>query len=741
MTQNLQVRARNGSAAARLKLENSRLLREEIAAGRVELRGLPEIVTFNSTDICNLRCVMCPRHYEQGKHRLDDGVVELVAAELLPTAMKVVMTTAGGEPLGVGFEAIVDAARRHETRLDVVTNGILMDERKFDLMRPVLDHLNISVDCAVPAIYEKIRLGSSFDKLVERLTMVRERRRDGEDDMLFSLSGVVMASNLPHLADLVRFAAKFGVDGVALQRLRHEVPSSRDEEPTRHFSAAEIDRHLAAAEDAARDVGVNLLATSLGRAPVWVRPIRAKVPPTIDDAGVCYFLSQSFSVMYTGEVYPCCKPTDYMLGDVRYESPLAIWNGEPLRRLRQAHYDRRGTVFCSGCEYAPHLPKRRAAPVQDVMRRGRLWLGRLSTSHQRRRRAGQPVRSASQPAPTHERVENAFSDGELARHVEALSHARDASALGADGRFWFVADGQLFAASEPLARPAPVVNLDEQGRRCALLTFVAGDTLLASFEESGELLRVVVSASARTQARSVLALSDGRSHVRAGGVAVDRDGVVWVGEYGTAPGVRCAVLYRSHDAGATFTRFDHVLEARHVHAVEAGASSRQVFVTTGDFGPERATHLVASRGERLERWLAPWSGFTAVAETADFVHFGTDLENSNGLVRVPLAAVGAAEPAVEFRPFPEHLDLQVRQLEAVSAMSLVALCSADENLADLRRGRRACVLTSDDAGASWQVRHRFSADWSDAPERFVLIGSDPIRLACDGADRASYLQL
>ena len=43
-------------------------------------------------------------------------------------------------------------------------------------------------------------------------------------------------------------------------------------------------------------------------------------------------------------------------GNVLHEDPIGIWNGRVLRELRTAHFSRKGTAFCSGCQWAPHLP-------------------------------------------------------------------------------------------------------------------------------------------------------------------------------------------------------------------------------------------------------------------------------------------------------------------------------------------------------------------------------------------------
>ena len=723
------------SPLATLKHENSLRLRAEIARGEVVLTGLPEIVTLNSTDICNLRCVMCPRNRAQGTYRLDDAVVRHVSAELFPTALKANLTTAGGEPLGTGFDVILEHARRYEVMIDVVTNGMLLSRETFLEMRPALDHLNISVDCSVPEVYERLRLGGSFERLVGNLRAMAEVRADGEDDILLSMSAVVMASNLPHLPELVHFAAEHGAGGLVLQRLRHEVMPTPAEEPTTHHAPEEIERLLARTAEAAEHCGINLYQAELGLPNLFHRAQRPKVPDTIDGAGVCYFLSQSFSVMYTGEVYPCCKPTDYKLGDVREQSPVEIWNGEPLRRLRRAHYSRRGTLFCSGCEYAPHLPARgdaRLVGLARSARRVRAHVWNKAVRGLAARRGDEPVFAPS--VPDHRRLPPVNGVRNDNAHALVLAGRREASAVDPrDGALYYIHAGMLYRAPRPEADGVAIRALPcpATGEALGFLALSDG-ALLVSFDSSGVVLRVEPETA---EARVVLKLSDPRSSVRTAAMKVAEDGTVLLGEYGVFPGARCANVYRSHDGGQTFVRAVHVERARHIHAL-AHTPSGEVLFTTGDLADERRTYLI-HRGGEVRSILGPWAGFTGVVFSGGFVHFGTDLPSGNGIVRARLDSL--KRDGAELRPLEGEFDLQVRQLEHLGEGRLVALGGIDENLTAERAERTPALFLSEDHGASWSVAHRFRGDWNDAPERLVVLSSEHV--LTDHTDRPQVLHL
>ena len=369
------------------KEENSHLLREDVAQRRTELRALPEIVALHTTERCNLRCTMCVRSLRPGKVQLPRARLGAVCDRLFPTAKKAALSAAAGEPLIADFDLVLEKALAHEVRIDVVTNGTELTAEAYREAAPALDHVNVSLDTAVPELYEEIRVGARFAKVEANLRAIAEERRRRPDDVLLSLSAVVMRSTLPHLADLVRFAGTVEADGVIFQKLYHSGKANPDEDPS---EVPGPDAVLSAFEDAGRaahETGTNLALSEFGVDNVLVRPVREKVAPELVDGGACSYVLQHFGVQPTGEVYPCFHPTDHLLGSVLEEDPVAIWNGRAARRLRAAHFTGRGTLFCTGCPHAPHLHPRWPASLVGGLRRIRMRIAHTRNRRRRERRA------------------------------------------------------------------------------------------------------------------------------------------------------------------------------------------------------------------------------------------------------------------------------------------------------------------------------------------------------------------
>jgi MoaA/NifB/PqqE/SkfB family radical SAM enzyme len=727
MTQHLPTRRTHGAALAALKSANSLLLREDVAARRTAYRGLPEVVTLNHTDICNLRCIMCPRNLAQGTNRLDADALLHVTNELLPTARKLVLTTSGAEPLAVDYELLMQQALRNEVRVDAVTNGTLLTRELYRESRSTLDHLNISLDSHRREIYERIRLGAKYDRVFGNLRAVCETRQAEPDGVLLSVSAIVMASNVPHLADFVRFAAALGtVDGVVFQRLRHEEKPIPAEEPSSAWTEQQIQQSFAEARRAAIEGGINLFLSEFGQPPTLARPLRDKVPMTIEGQGLCWFLAQNFTVMYTGEVFPCCIPTDYSLGNVLYQDPVDIWNGKPMQDLRAAHLSRRGTTFCSGCLHAPHLPAKKSGRLHEQVKAARVAISETMIKARERFHARFTPRIFAPRLPAMLEREGHFVDRTaLAKVTRVPTIGMIAATDPRDGSIWSLEGDALVHRPTVDHAPRIVTRVETTGTPSCL--HAADDAVLFGFED-GKLRRFDSSGTA-----TVLELSDPRSFVRTAAISRSAAEVV-VGEYGVFPGARCAHLYRSTDAGRSFRHTGQLRAARHVHVVQT-LHDGSLAITTGDIADERRLYVARNGGQpRLVR--RGWSGYTAIATTDRAVHCGTDLPAGNGLV----AFRAGLSHTPEFRRLPSEHDCQIRQILSLPRGHLLALCAAD-NEPSARDGRRGAIFCSVDDGRSFSVVHRFAEDWHDAPDSMVLLQVDPVVVLLAAPSVSTVLEL
>lgn len=275
-----------------------------LLAGRDRAPAAPEILQIESTNICNAKCVFCPRdemHRKQGV--MDMGLFRKIVDEAAALAIRHVRLHNFGEPLI--DRGLIDKTRYAKERgiaeVGIISNGSLMtEEAARGLVEAGLDAINISVDAAGREVFESTRLRLSYDRVIgniERLLRVR--------------------------AELGRRRPK-----LILSFVRQ---NNSDEEQAfiRHWSARADKIHI----------------TDLHN---WAGTLPARSEVHFP----CYRPWLTFTVLWDGRVALCCADFDgrHILGDLRTSTIKEIWNSDAYRRVRREHLQSGGPAICRSCD-------------------------------------------------------------------------------------------------------------------------------------------------------------------------------------------------------------------------------------------------------------------------------------------------------------------------------------------------------------------------------------------------------
>ncbi len=319
MSHSLGIKARARSAVERLLRHNARPVRRLLlATGRDRSPILPEIVQIESTNICNAKCVFCPRdemHRRQGIMSLD------LFRRIVDECAELGITHVRMHNYGEAFidkrlvEKIRYAKQKGIVEVGVISNGsLLTDDVVRGMIDAGLDAINISVDASGREVFERTRVGLKYDKVIgniERLVRIRSE----------------MGRRRPKLI---------------LSFVRQD--NSADEQAfIEHWKAVADKIHI----------------TDLHN---WAGTLNAES----DVNYPCYRPWLTFTVLWDGRVSLCCADFDghTILGDLNTSTIRDIWNAEPFRRVRREHLESGGPDICRSCD----LP-RKDSP---------LWVTKLS---------------------------------------------------------------------------------------------------------------------------------------------------------------------------------------------------------------------------------------------------------------------------------------------------------------------------------------------------------------------------
>jgi MoaA/NifB/PqqE/SkfB family radical SAM enzyme len=299
----IKARARRAVESA-LRKQAKPVRRLLLATGRDRSPILPEIVQIESTNICNAKCVFCPRdemHRRQGVMSWD--LYRKIVDECAALGITHIRVHNYGEPFI--DRRLVDKVRYAKEKgiqeVGMISNGSLItDAVARGMIDAGLDAINISVDASGKEVFESTRLGLKYDKVIaniERLVRIR--------------------------AELGRRRPK-----LILSFVRQN--NSADEQA--------FIEHWRSVADKIHITDLHNWAGTLNRESDVNYP--------------CYRPWLTFTVLWDGRVSLCCADFDgrHILGDLNSSTIKDIWNAEPYLQARRAHLESGGPDICRSCD-------------------------------------------------------------------------------------------------------------------------------------------------------------------------------------------------------------------------------------------------------------------------------------------------------------------------------------------------------------------------------------------------------
>ena len=154
----------------------------------------PKHISVELTSKCNLRCVMCALHSEESKYtgyglntgkrratgHMDFGLVQKIVDEASSFFPKPIIGLNGsGEVLLYPeFNSVIMLMKQKRFKAGFNTNALLLHKEVADMLVELFEGtINISLDASQKSTYEKIRIGSNYDKVLENVMYLIEKRK------------------------------------------------------------------------------------------------------------------------------------------------------------------------------------------------------------------------------------------------------------------------------------------------------------------------------------------------------------------------------------------------------------------------------------------------------------------------------------------------------------------------------------------------------------------------------------
>ena len=330
----------------------------------------PWRITFDTNpDHCNMQCIMCEEHSPYSplqKARRAEGrsrrvmpieTLRRVVADAVPKGLREIIPSTMGEPLLYkDFNKILALCSEHKIQMNLTTNGTfpkLGAKAWAELIVPVTSDIKISWNGATKKVQERIMIGSNWEQVLSNVRDFIDVRdahaATGGNRCRVTFQLTFLETNVGQLADIVRLAAKLGVDRVKGHHLWDHFDEIKAESMRRSPGAVErwnkaVLQARAAVDECRLPNGERVLLENIFSLDETATDDLAK-------GGPCPFLGQEAWVSAEGRFNPCCAPDAQRqalgdFGNINDQGLLDIWHGDKYQQFVASY---RNHSLCLNC--------------------------------------------------------------------------------------------------------------------------------------------------------------------------------------------------------------------------------------------------------------------------------------------------------------------------------------------------------------------------------------------------------
>ncbi len=303
-----------------------KLLRSLSFQGYVFLN--PFYLQVETTTACNLNCSMCDSSVRNRKWDYQFMPVDFFKKIInqLPF-LKYLNLTGIGEPLlNKNIFEMVNIASKKKINVHFSTNATIINYDIADrLIRAGLYSICFSIDAADKQNYEKIRKGSSFEKVIENIKIFIEKKKILRSKILTQIYCVGTKENLQQIPKIVELGAELGIDHIRVQALYDHSGKNREILEQGLYSKSIVYEAKQIIEYAKRVASLNKISFAY-----------SPLDPVKNVA--CYMPFYISYITFEGFVTPCClhgvDPRVINFGNLHDLPFKEIWNSKKYRDFR-----------------------------------------------------------------------------------------------------------------------------------------------------------------------------------------------------------------------------------------------------------------------------------------------------------------------------------------------------------------------------------------------------------------------
>lgn len=324
-----------------LKRSNYESMKLAYEQNDILLKSFPIRATIQTTDFCNLNCIMCQIHSQRDRHKLQSmkkADFDLFVEKLFPYLVEVHPTNIGEPLTSEWFEYLCDKIVEYGVLLDLTTNGTLLTEKIAYKILPNLLDVKISFDGIKKETFERIRRNADYDLVIRNINNLLKIRDIVNPKGSITLQMTVFDFNYQELLDIIRFARDKGINRVKAYHVFAYSEEINKHSPFNNLSQFEETR--IAAINLAKELNIDL---EMSEPPNYSNDTSNLIYQK------CRFPWSECWIDSDGNVYPCHTHNNRILGNIYTSDIESIWNSNQTTKLRKSLIDNDKECICTNC--------------------------------------------------------------------------------------------------------------------------------------------------------------------------------------------------------------------------------------------------------------------------------------------------------------------------------------------------------------------------------------------------------
>lgn len=280
------------------------------------LDNAPTFLWIEPTNHCNLHCIMCPNG--SGMVNIKKGYMEYalykkIIDEVRPYVSAVILSLGGESLLHPDFFDMVKYAASCGIKILLNTNATLLDRKKaHELLDSPISSISFAFDGFNKDMYEKARVGANFEETLANILYFLKLKKSSKKKMPYAVLSILeLGLGDCQQQEREAFLKKFDgiIDEVRLREVSSWGSIFKDCDKFSHKRYRKL----------------------------WTP---------------CSRLWSSLCIAWNGDVIPCVYNMnhEYLLGNIKSERLLNIWNGRKAVQIRKAMVDGSYLALSPLCE-------------------------------------------------------------------------------------------------------------------------------------------------------------------------------------------------------------------------------------------------------------------------------------------------------------------------------------------------------------------------------------------------------